>query len=57
MHKKNLHPNAADFQLKEITKKKEKKERDPRLAAGFAALTAGEFADEFFGFSHGSDDF
>jgi hypothetical protein len=57
MHKKNLHPNAANFQLKEVTKKKEKKEQDPRLAAGFAALTAGEFANEFFGFSHGSDDF
>jgi hypothetical protein len=33
------------------------KEEKEELAAGFAALTAGEFASFFFGFSHESDDF
>jgi hypothetical protein len=56
MHTKNLHSNAVDFQLKKKEKRKqEKEERDP--AAGFAALTANEFADFFFGFSQGSGDF
>ena len=57
MHKKNLYPNAADFQLKKKEKRKkdkeEKEERDPRLAVVSAAPTAGEFVD----FSHGSGNF
>jgi hypothetical protein len=61
MYKKNLHLNVADFQLKKKEKREKKKEekekRDPRPAAGFAALTASEFTDFFFGFSHGSDNF
>jgi hypothetical protein len=56
MHKKNLHPNAADFQLKK-KEKREKRRKETHRAAGFAALTANEFAGFFFSFSHGFGDF
>jgi hypothetical protein len=61
MHKKKLHPNAADFQLKKKEKRKkekeEKEEQDLWPAIGFAALTVGEFVGFFFGFSYGFGDF